>query len=157
MNRHKIFTIVCAIILACGVLLPAARADAWNQKIEITFSQPVEVPGAVLPAGTYWFMLANSDSNRHIVQIFSPDWSTLYATTFAIPTYRQQTHNRVEVRFAERPYNQPEALLKVFYPGLYTGQEFVYHRREERELRRDAKLDLLTTSHGPETVITPGA
>jgi hypothetical protein len=33
-------------------LLPAARADQSNQDTEVTLSQPVQIPGPVLPAGT---------------------------------------------------------------------------------------------------------
>jgi hypothetical protein len=35
------------------------------------FSQPVEVPGAVLPAATYWFKLLDSPDTRNVVQIFN--------------------------------------------------------------------------------------
>ena len=69
-------------ILACMAFLPAARADEWDQMTKLNFSQPVEIPGAVLPAGTYWFVLADSQSDRDIIQIFSADWSTICATVF---------------------------------------------------------------------------
>ena len=49
----------------------AAVAGDLNQKTVFTFSGPVEVPGQVLPAGTYVFKLADSPSNRHIVQVFN--------------------------------------------------------------------------------------
>ena len=79
---------------------------------KLTFNQPVEIPGSGLPAGTYWFVLQASSSNRDIVQIFSPDWSKIYATLITVASYRQQTTNYTEIKFAERPHNQPEALLK---------------------------------------------
>jgi hypothetical protein len=44
-------------LLAFLVVLPAARADQSNQDTKVTFSQPVQIPGRVLPAGTYWFEL----------------------------------------------------------------------------------------------------
>ena len=38
------------------------QADEWNKKTVLTFSQPVEIPGHVLPAGTYtcsaWWSIA---------------------------------------------------------------------------------------------------
>jgi hypothetical protein len=61
-----------AIVFA---LSSVARADEWNKRTVLTFSQPVEIPGRVLPAGTYTFMLADSMSDRHIVQIFNADGS----------------------------------------------------------------------------------
>ena len=148
MNRLKILTVVFCLVLACGVFLPAARADQWNQKMEITFNKPIEVPGVVLPAGTYWFVLADLPSDRYVMRVYSQDWSTLYATTLTVPTLREQAHGKLEVELAERRHDNPEALYKVYYPGSLTGQQFIYHHREERALRRDAKLDLLTTPTG---------
>ena len=61
------------------VVAPEAKADEWNRKTVITFSGPVEIPGVhlagwgVLPAGTYVFKILDSQSDRHIVQIFNKD------------------------------------------------------------------------------------
>ena len=80
--------------LTAVALAPSARADDYNEKTVVTFSGPVEIPGVhlkgwgVLPAGTYVFKLVDSQSDRHIVQIFSADQKTVYATILAIPNYR---------------------------------------------------------------------
>ena len=56
----------------------------------MTFSAPVEIPGVhlkgwgVLPAGTYVFKILDSQSDRHIVQIFNADETQCYATILAI-------------------------------------------------------------------------
>jgi hypothetical protein len=158
MSCRRSLAIVFCIILACVVFLPAARADDWNQMTKMEFSQPVEIPGVVLPAGTYWFVLVNNQSDRDIVQIFSSDWSKLYATVFTVPTERMQPTDRTEIKFAERPHSQREALLKWYYPGLLTGHEFLYRQKEEKELTRDTKQELVVR---PMTVsanaIAPGA
>ena len=44
-----------AVVSLCGALAPGARADQMNKKTTITFSEPVQVPGMTLPAGTYVF------------------------------------------------------------------------------------------------------
>jgi hypothetical protein len=52
-----------AILAVCsaGVLLPrTAAADERDKRTIVTFSQAVEIPGKVLPAGTYVFRLADS-------------------------------------------------------------------------------------------------
>lgn len=49
----------------CG-MVPHALADEWDQKTIVNFNGPVEVPGRVLPAGTYVFKLADSSSDRNI-------------------------------------------------------------------------------------------
>lgn len=119
-----------------------ARADEWNQQTKLSFSQPVEIPGRVLPAGTYWFVLANSQFDRNLVEIFSSDWSEKYATLQTIPEYRAESTGNTEVEFAERPHNQPEALLSWYYPGRLTGHEFLYSSQNEKAFARDIKEDV---------------
>jgi len=143
MNNSKVFAVILCCVLSCAVLLPAARADEWNQKTKMTFAQPVELPGRVLPPATYWFVLLNSDYDRDIVQVFSEDWSYLYATLSTIPTDRRQPTDETEIEFAERPYDKPEALLKWYYPGLLTGHEFLYSHKRQKELAHDSQQDVL--------------
>jgi hypothetical protein len=131
-----------SLILAGAVFLPAARADEQNEKSKIVFSQPVGIPGAVLPAGTYWFILAPNIVNQDVVQIFNKDWSMLCATLITVPTVLPQPPNETEIELAVRPGQEPEALLKWYYPGRETGHEFLYPKREERELASDVKRDV---------------
>lgn len=142
MNMFKTLAIIFCCVLACSVVLPVAKADDEDQMTKLTFSAPVEIPGRVLPAGTYWFVLRNG-SDRNIVQVFSEDWRTLYAIVMAMPTYREQTTDQTDLKFAERPHNKPEAILKWYYPGRLTGHEFLYSTRHEKEFSRDAKQDVL--------------
>jgi hypothetical protein len=114
------------------VTSPAAKADDWNRKTTMTFSGPVEIPGvhlkgwAVLPAGTYVFKILDSQSDRHIVQIFNKDETQVLATILAIPNYRLKVTGNTVVTFRERPAGEPEALRAWFYPGRNFGEEFVY-------------------------------
>ncbi|MEI9976217.1 MAG: hypothetical protein WDO73_31725 [Ignavibacteriota bacterium] len=131
------------LALMAVVFAPAVRADDWNRKTKITFSGPVEIPGvhlkgwAVLPAGTYVFKILDSQSDRHIVQIFSEDESTVYATILAIPNYRLKTTDKTVITFRERPAGEPEALRAWFYPGRNFGEEFVYPKARAVELGQD--------------------
>jgi hypothetical protein len=62
-------------------MLPkGASADEWNQKTVFTFSGPVEIPGQVLPAGTYIFKLLDSQADRDVVQVFNKDEDHLYGS-----------------------------------------------------------------------------
>lgn len=158
MNPRKLLIAVCSIILAGMVFLPAAAADEWNQATKMTFSEPVEIPGMALPAGSYWFALADTQGGQQIVQIFNADRTKLYATEETIPTERLQATSGVELKFAERPHPRPEALLKWYYPGRLTGQEFLYPQKSEESLRRDAKQDVLASPLNPgSTLPMPGA
>src|ERR1700758_1740341 len=120
MKIGNVLSGVCGIILAFTTFLPMARADEWNQQTKLSFSQPVEIPGGVLPAGTYWLKLADTQS-RNVVDIYSSDWSKDYATLVTVPEYRLQSNDHTEVEFAERPHDKPEALLTWYYPGMLTG------------------------------------
>jgi hypothetical protein len=110
----------------CATLAPGGRADEWNKKTTVTFGDSVEIPGQVLPAGTYVFKLADSIVNRHVVQIWSEDESQILASIMAIATSQPEPHDRPMFQFDERPADSPMALKARFYPGDTRGQEFVY-------------------------------
>ena len=102
-------TVFCMALLAGAMFSPAARADAWDRKTTVTFSAPVEIPGVhmagwgVLPAGTYVFKILDSQSDRHIVQIFNKEETICYATILAIPNFRLKVTDNTVVTFRERP------------------------------------------------------
>jgi hypothetical protein len=120
-------------------VLPSARADEWNKKTVVTFSQAVEVPGKILPAGTYTFQLLDSPSDRHIVQIFNADGTQIIATILAINDYRLQSTGDTVMKFSERAGDAPEALRAWFYPGNRFGQEFVYPKARAIQLALTTK------------------
>jgi len=123
----------------------AAHADEYDEATTMSFSQPVQIPGQVLPAGTYFFKLVDSSSDRNLVQIFSADRTVLYATLQTIPTERQEPTGNTVVALAEQGTEKPEALLKWFYPGRETGNEFVYSKQTEKELAQ-AKQDTIVVN-----------
>src|SRR5262250_1680152 len=137
MNRIKVVATIFYLSLAALAFSASVKADAWNKKTFVTFSQPVEVPGGViLPAGTYVFKLMDSASNRHIVQIFNEDQNHIYATVLAIPNYRLQVTGKSVMTFGERAAGEPQAIRAWFYPGDNFGQEFVYPKSRAFELAK---------------------
>jgi LPXTG-motif cell wall-anchored protein len=132
-------------------------ADEWNKATKLTFSEPVEVPGMVLPAGTYWFTLANSDADRNIVQIWDADRMHLVTTVLAIPDYRLQPTDKTVINFSERPSDSPEAINAWFYPGDNYGQEFVYPKTRATQLAKQANRPVLSMpdQQPPEVSATP--
>jgi hypothetical protein len=142
-------TAVFALALMGAVFSSGAKADEWNRKTVMTFSGPVEIPGVhlkgwgVLPAGTYVFKILDSQSDRHIVQIFNQDETQCYATILAIPNYRLQATDKTVITFRERPAGEPEALRAWFYPGRNWGEEFVYPKARAVELAKTTKTPVL--------------
>ena len=135
--KSKLFFFASALFTICSLIALQARASEWDQATEVIFSNAVEVPGTVLQPGTYWFVLANSDSDRDMVQIFSADRTRLYATLNTVPKERREITTETAFTFAERRADKPEAILTWFYPGNTTGHEFLYSRNEEKELATD--------------------
>ena len=134
MNNRKAISIL-GLLLAFTIILPAARAGEYDQASQLTFSQPVQIPGRVLPPGTYWFVLADTSiANRNIIHIFNSDRSTLYATVTTIAAERAESSDHTALTFAERDSTQPSAIVTWFYPGRKTGHEFIYPPQDEREL-----------------------
>src|ERR1700757_1654354 len=90
MNAKK-FLIAALFLVLISVATPRSlMADEHNQATKLTFNEPVEIQGHVLEAGTYWFTLMDSQSDRNIVQIWNEDRSQLLATVFTVADYRFQ-------------------------------------------------------------------
>lgn len=140
-----------AMVFAPGAT--AQDAGNYNKLTKFTFSGPVEIPGVhlkgfkILPAGTYTFRLLDSTANRHIVQIQNEDQSMTYATILAIPNSRLTPTDKSVMTFEERPAGQPPALHVWFYPGASWGDEFVYSKKEARELAQANKTDVLYSNN----------
>src|SRR5579872_814104 len=123
---RKALWIGWTVSMLAFVSTASARAGQSDDKTVLTFSQPVEIPGQVLPAGTYTFKLSDSMTDRHVVQVFDADGTHLIATVLVIPDYRLKSTDATVIKFSEVPAGSPEAIRAWFYPGNTLGQEFVY-------------------------------
>jgi hypothetical protein len=161
MKYFKAATMVLGLTLLGAALTANAFADESNKKTTITFSGPVEIPGVhlkgwgVLPAGTYVFKVMDSQSDRHIVQIFNQDETIVYATILAIPNYRLKATDKTVITFRERPAGEPEALRAWFYPGDNYGQEFVYGKEKAIALAKTENTPVLFAQVDTVEVVEP--
>ena len=146
MERTKSVVLIFCLALSFALAAPKNMlADEWNQATKLTFNEPVEVPGMVLAAGTYWFTLADNDSDRNIVQIWNADRTQLVTTVLAVSDYRQHTPDKAVINFEERPAGAPEAIHAWFYPGNNAGLEFVYPKSRASQLAKQTKRPVLST------------
>ena len=138
MTRRHNYSMVfgrCALAaLTLAASLSVMCADTWDKKTIVSFSQPVEVPGAILQPGTYVMKLVNSQSDRHVVQFTNERQNHVYATTIAIPAYRTQVTGRTVLTFYEAAAGQAEPIRNWYYPGDNFGQEFVYPKGHLRDI-----------------------
>lgn len=148
--------LLTSIALGALAIVPSVRASEMNQRTVLTFHEPVEIPGQILPAGTYVFKLANSPSSRQIVQVFNKEENKVFGTFLTIPDYRLKPSDETVIRFEERAAASPQAIKAWFYPGRSYGHEFVYPKKEAVELAKandtpvpamPAELEPMTTSH----------
>lgn len=142
--------LACMTAAMVTISVNAQAQGPANQDTFFTFSQAVELPKTTLPAGTYFFQLMDSTSNRHIVKVMSQDRKQLHATLLAIPYYsNERPSDEPQVRFLETPAANGVAAsnaIKIwFYPGTATGHEFIWPRDKAMQLARATGQSVLTT------------
>jgi hypothetical protein len=132
-------TAICGALFLAALNLPTVRADEWDKKTTMTFSDTVQVPGTTLPAGTYIFKLAESTGDRYVVQIFNERENHIFTTLQAIPNYHLTTPDKTQISFYEVPSGQPPALKAWFYPGDNYGRQFIYPKGEAALISQAAR------------------
>ena len=150
MNSIRKVALACMTAAMVTISVNAGAQGPANQDTFFTFSQAVELPQTTLPAGTYFFQLMDSSSNRHIVKVMSQDRTKLHATLMAIPYYStDRPSDEPQVRFLEVPAAQgvaaSNAIKLWFYPGNTVGHEFIWPRDKAMALARATGQTVLTT------------
>lgn len=139
--RFAALTSLAAVVC----LVPLAKADEWNKKTILTVKETIQLPNVVLQPGTYTFKLLDSQSDRHIVQVFDNN-DHIITTILAIPNYRLQPTSHSNFTFWEVPAGQPPAMRAWFYPGDNFGQEFAYPKNLSTQIASTAKMAVPTTA-----------
>jgi hypothetical protein len=132
MRINKLALLFGLVITAVLFAEVAAHADAMDQLTKLTFSQAVEIPGQILPAGTYLFRTLYDNGN--LIQIANEKGTHVYATLLTVSTERSTPDGNTVVVFGKQQAGMPVTVEKWFYPGDSTGHEFVYSKEEEEQL-----------------------
>jgi len=138
--------LLCGTAALVAFLAPGAHADEWNKRTYLTFSGPVQVPGATLPAGTYTFEIANPDTTRHVIRVSEKDSGKHIGLFMTIPNERLDPPRDNLVMFSERAAGAPQAIQVWFYPGDRFGEEFVYPRNQAIAIAKANKKSVLSTN-----------
>lgn len=136
--------VLCGAAILAACLAPAAQADEFTKLTYFTFSAPVEVPGMVLPAGSYKFELADPDATRRVVRISDKEGGKIHGTFLSIPDQKLEPSDKPLVMFKETPAGAPETVKAWFYPGETTGYEFVYPHDQALKLAKATHTSVLT-------------
>lgn len=125
--RSRTALAVIGVAVLAGAFVPNhAKADDWNKKTTLTINEPIQIRDTYLQPGQYVLRLLDSQSDRHIVQIFNADQSHLINTIIAIPKERLDVTGHTEFTFWETPSGKARAMRAWFYPGDLIGNEFPY-------------------------------
>lgn len=141
---------ITTVAMAGMVATAGAQAPDTNERTKITIDAPLEIPGATLQAGSYWFELVESDANRHTVIVQNGDESKTIATLIAVPIYRQldETKGDTELVLAGNDGAGATALDAWFFPGKQYGHQFVYSKSQARQIADRTKQVVLADDEG---------
>ena len=135
MKRLSIIPLALAAVFLTLSLSCGAKADGWDKKTVVTFDQDVEIPGQVLPAGTYVFKLLRSNSDRSVVQVWSQGESLL-ATLITIgdsyPNPSGDPYFVLDMSGTEEGF--PPAIVSWFFAGSNDGRDFIYSGYSESRI-----------------------
>jgi hypothetical protein len=128
MQKLSILPLVLASALLALSLSPATKADDFDKKTIVTFDQDVEIPGQVLPAGTYVFKLMRSGSDRFVVQVWTAHEADLVTTlmTNADSQPNPSGHAYVVLDMTGTDEGYPPAVVGWFFGGGDEGRDFTY-------------------------------
>ena len=128
-----------AFLFAFLLAIPGIRADEMDQATQVTFNHPVQIPGQILPAGTYWFAVLRDVTQPYVVRIYKADRTTVCATLLTVNAEQLEASDRSIFTLAGRPSSQTQSIVAWFYPGNTTGHEFLYSKPTEKELANQKK------------------
>lgn len=136
--------VLCGAAMLAACLAPAAHADEWTRLTYFTFSAPVELPGMVLPAGTYKFELADPDTTRRVVRVSDKEGGKIRGTFMSIVDQMVRPADEPLIMFKETPAGAAEAVKAWFYPGERVGYEFVYPHDQALKIAKAVHSPVLT-------------
>lgn len=127
-------SIYIAIVLS--FTMPILNGATPKNKItHLTFSHPVQVPGATLPAGTYSFSVLGSGGLRGIVRVTSRSGDKVFATILSLSDYRAEATSHTVILFGEKgPCEEATPIKAWFYPNEKSGYRFVYPKDQAIEI-----------------------
>jgi len=110
-------------IIALFLVTGPAPAQGLEEKMTVTFSAPVEIPGEVLPAGKYVFEVLQQGT---LTRILNADETHVYATVLTVPDEQREPADGGSVVLKKNDQGGPERIGAWFLPGNPVGSEFVY-------------------------------
>ena|SRR5688572_3201580 len=129
----KIYRLLFLASLLALFVIPSPYVDAQtpvrSHKAYVTFQRPVEIPGRILPAGTYVLKLIVPEI--HVGQILSADETEVFGIFFTMTVDRKPAANLptdLKLELREKGAAKWDRLIAWFSPGYTIGDEISYDR-----------------------------
>ena len=125
MHRRAALGVFALALTGLVVAAPSDGGVGPSQRIELTFSKPVALPGVSLGAGTYVFERAAPNGALEVVRVSSRDGRSVYFMGFT-ELVNRPAGNTPAITFNEAPKDAPLP-IKEWYPTFAsTGHRFLY-------------------------------
>ena len=125
MFRYLVPALAAALCLTVASASPA-QAQPLDGRAYFTFTEPVHVPGKVLPPGDYLFRFADYNNGGTVVQVLSADLSEVHGMFFTSRVMRPTAPDLPEISLGEAPEGQPRSISTWWHAGETIGREFYY-------------------------------
>jgi hypothetical protein len=143
--RSNVIRALLGLSLVAALLPTTAQAQPADKLTYFTFSGPIALPGATLPAGRYAFRIVDTTTSRKVIQVLSDDEKKPYSMANTIPDQRRDAPKDATVSFYETPAGTPAAVKSWWYPGESIGYQFIYPRAQARQIAQQTHKPVLTT------------
>jgi len=101
-----------------------SSASGGQPSATLTFSEPVQVPKADLPAGSYLFTMVSPS----IVRVTSEDGRKVFTTFNTTTATRNRDLKHPQVRFERATAGAPLRLIGIYMEGSGSGYAPIYKR-----------------------------
>ena len=131
-------------LVAITASLASAQGTTANKQTFLTFSGTVQVPGAMLPKGTYVFRIADPDTQR-VWQVLDKSQRHVLAQFYYVRTgdrtiaEMNAAHGRPVVHFHETAQGVTPAIKVLYYPTDMAGAEFLYPKEQAAQFAAAAR------------------
>jgi hypothetical protein len=137
------FGIIC--LATASVLAPVTRADDSAKQATVTIQSPEQVPGSVLPAGSYAFKQTGAQLGWTIVQIYSNDGSALVTTILAYPNPKVASNGQNVIVYPANGSGSIPAIEGIVFAGDSTVQQLAYPRTAADQIGTANHIRIPTT------------
>jgi hypothetical protein len=124
--RKPLVAALAVVIVVLGTAVSIGAGVSTNDRMYVTFNQPVSLPGVSLGSGTYIFERLDMSG---VVQVLSRDRKVSHYLGFTVPVSRPAglKHDQV-ISFAEAAPDTPQP-ISIWWPENSTGRQFVYPKK----------------------------